>query len=78
MTRWIVLNRHLIHVVWFTVGSVGLAIMMIINIFLLQRLMQSDFSRTQSSSTNPIDTTENSKCGKKDVKNGHFVSNKAN
>lgn len=50
MTRWIVLNRHLLHVVWFTIGSVGLAIMMIINIFLLQRLLQSDFSKATSSS----------------------------
>jgi len=43
MTRWIVLNRHLIHVGWFSLGSFGLAAMMVINILLLQRLMQSDF-----------------------------------
>jgi len=43
MTRWIVLNRHQVHVGWFSLGSVGLAAMMIINILLLQRLLQSDF-----------------------------------
>lgn len=43
MTRWIVLNRHQVHVGWFSLGSAGLAVMMIINILLLQRLMQSDF-----------------------------------
>jgi len=43
MTRWLVLNRHLVHVGWFSLGSFGLAAMMLINIFLLQRLLQSDF-----------------------------------
>jgi hypothetical protein len=43
MTRWLVLNRHLVHVGWFSLGSFGLAAMMVINILLLQRLLQSDF-----------------------------------
>lgn len=45
MTRWIVLNRGLLHVGWFSLGSFGLAAMMIINIFLLQRLLQADFNK---------------------------------
>ena len=58
MTRWIVLNRHLISLGWFTVGSIGLAIMMIINIFLLKRLLESDFKTTSVVSGN---TRENEK-----------------
>lgn len=55
MTRWIVLNRHLVHVGWFSLGSFGLAAMMVINILLLQRLLQSDFrnhSKQASSTSN--------------------------
>lgn len=52
MTRWIVLNRKLVHVGWFTVGSVGLAIMLVINILLLQRLLQADFANSKKSNTN--------------------------
>lgn len=60
MTRWIVINRHLIHIVWFSIGSTGLAIMMVINIFLLQRLLQSDFSsKSSSSSTKPVESVNN-------------------
>lgn len=58
MTRWIVLNRKLIHVGWFTIGSIGLAIMMVINILLLQRLLQADFANT-TSSKNEIKSTQN-------------------
>lgn len=46
MTRWIVLNRSRVHIGWFTLGSVGLAAMMIINILLLKRLLQADFTNT--------------------------------
>ena len=49
MTRWIVLNRHLVHLFWFSLGSFGLAVMMVINIFLLQRLLQSDFVKNKPS-----------------------------
>lgn len=47
MTRWIVLNRTRVHVGWFSLGSLGLAAMMIINILLLQRLLQADFKKDQ-------------------------------
>ena len=52
MTRWIVLNRTRVHVGWFTLGSVGLAAMMIINILLLKRLVQADFTRRENNSCN--------------------------
>lgn len=48
MTRWIVINRKLIETHWFTVGSCGLAAMLIINIFLLQRLIQADFQNNNN------------------------------
>ena len=64
MTRWIVLNRHLVHIVWFTVGSTGLAIMMVINIFLLQRLIQTDFIKSSSSSSNGISNGTSNGSGK--------------
>jgi hypothetical protein len=43
MIRWIVINRKLIETIWFTIGSCGLAAMIVINILLLQRLIQADF-----------------------------------
>lgn len=52
MTRWLVLNKHLVNVGWFTLGSIGLAAMMIINIFLLQRLLQADFRHNQKQLNN--------------------------
>lgn len=60
MTRWILLNRKLISVGWFYTGSVGLAIMMVINILLLQRLIQADFSiKTSSPATTSKQQKEN-------------------
>ncbi|XP_019616729.1 PREDICTED: TLC domain-containing protein 2-like [Branchiostoma belcheri] len=43
MTRWIVINRDAVPIIPFTLGSVGLAIMTIINVFLFFRLLRSDF-----------------------------------
>ncbi|ESO84684.1 hypothetical protein LOTGIDRAFT_74365, partial [Lottia gigantea] len=43
MTRWIVINRHLIPLVFYSVGSIGLAIITVMNIVLLYRLFRSDF-----------------------------------
>jgi len=40
-----VLNRSAVHVGWFSLGSFGLASMMVINILLLQRLLQADFTK---------------------------------
>ena len=59
MTRWIVLNRHLVHVGWFSLGSVGLAAMMIINILLLQRLLQSDFRNHSKHHQSSASSTHN-------------------
>lgn len=44
MTRWIVLNRNNVDLVYFTAGSIGLAIMLPINIYLLKRLINVDFT----------------------------------
>uniref|UniRef100_A0A3B3RRW2 TLC domain containing 2 n=1 Tax=Paramormyrops kingsleyae TaxID=1676925 RepID=A0A3B3RRW2_9TELE len=43
MTRWLVLNRSLIPLLIYTVGSVGMAIMTAMNIVLFYRLLRSDF-----------------------------------
>jgi hypothetical protein len=48
MIRWIVINRKLIETIWFTIGSFGLAAMLLINIFLLQRLIQADYQNKNS------------------------------
>lgn len=52
MTRWIVLNRSVLHVGWFSLGSFGLASMMVINILLLQRLLQADFTKDHNLKNN--------------------------
>ncbi|XP_050984558.1 TLC domain-containing protein 2 [Labeo rohita] len=46
MTRWLVLNRDLIPLISYTIGSVGLAIMTVMNIVLFYRLMRSDFMKS--------------------------------
>ncbi|XP_069471506.1 TLC domain-containing protein 2 [Ambystoma mexicanum] len=46
MTRWLVLNRDNIPLLTYTVGSVGLAIMTVMNIVLFYRLLRSDFLKT--------------------------------
>ncbi len=64
MTRWIVLNRSAVHVGWFSLGSFGLASMMVINILLLQRLLQADFNKdhtlTNNSKVESVKTNETS------------------
>jgi len=44
MTRWITLNRDLIPLPFFTIGSIGLAIITVMNIILFCRIMLVDFS----------------------------------
>ncbi|KAG9265197.1 TLC domain-containing protein 2 [Astyanax mexicanus] len=46
MTRWLVLNRDLIPLLSYTVGSVGLAIMTVMNIVLFYRLLRTDFLKS--------------------------------
>lgn len=44
MTRWITLHRDEIPLSFFTVGSIGLAVMVIMNIILFCRILSVDFS----------------------------------
>ncbi|KAE8622569.1 hypothetical protein XENTR_v10005292 [Xenopus tropicalis] len=46
MTRWLVLNRDNIPLVIYTIGSVGMAIMTVMNIILFCRLLRSDFLKS--------------------------------
>lgn len=43
MTRWLVLNRDNVPLFSYTVGSVGMAIMTLMNIVLFCRLLRTDF-----------------------------------
>ncbi|GFS12976.1 TLC domain-containing protein 2 [Elysia marginata] len=43
MTRWIVINRDAVPLVFYSMGSVGLAVMVVMNIILFYRLLRSDF-----------------------------------
>lgn len=45
MTRWIVINKDLLPLAFYTIGSIGLATLTVINIILFYRLLQSDFLR---------------------------------
>ena len=42
MTRWLLLNRLRIDLIWVSIGSFGLLVMFVINVLLLNRLVQSD------------------------------------
>ncbi|KAM4797448.1 TLC domain-containing protein 2 [Rhinophrynus dorsalis] len=46
MTRWLVLNRDNIPLLTYTIGSVGMAIMTVMNIVLFYRLLRSDFLKS--------------------------------
>ncbi|OCT91519.1 TLC domain-containing protein 2 [Xenopus laevis] len=46
MTRWLVLNRDNIPLLIYTIGSVGMAIMTVMNIILFYRLLHSDFLKS--------------------------------
>ncbi|KAM3932859.1 TLC domain-containing protein 2 [Leptodactylus fuscus] len=46
MTRWLVLNRDNIPLLTYTVGSVSMAIMTVMNIVLFYRLLRSDFLKS--------------------------------
>ncbi|CAL1527275.1 unnamed protein product [Lymnaea stagnalis] len=43
MTRWLVINKDALPLVFYTLGSVGLAVMVAMNIILFYRLLRSDF-----------------------------------
>ncbi|XP_052224242.1 TLC domain-containing protein 2-like isoform X2 [Dreissena polymorpha] len=49
MTRWIVINKDLVPLPFYTVGSLGLATMTVMNIILFYRLLKSDFLRQKES-----------------------------
>ena len=59
MIRWIVINRTLVETIWFTIGSCGLAAMIVINILLLQRLIQADYMNKDKNTTSTTTTTKN-------------------
>ncbi|XP_067864315.1 TLC domain-containing protein 2 [Heptranchias perlo] len=46
MTRWLVLNRNNVPLVSYSIGSVGMAIMTLMNIVLFYRLLRSDFLKS--------------------------------
>uniref|UniRef100_A0A8B9IQS5 TLC domain-containing protein n=2 Tax=Anser cygnoides TaxID=8845 RepID=A0A8B9IQS5_ANSCY len=46
MTRWLLLNRQHVPLATYTVGIVGMAIMMPMNIILFYRLLRSDFFKS--------------------------------
>ncbi|XP_043910292.1 TLC domain-containing protein 2 [Protopterus annectens] len=46
MTRWLVLNRDNVPLITYTIGSVGMAIMTVMNIILFLRLLRSDFLKS--------------------------------
>lgn len=48
MTRWLVLNRDMVPLLAYTLGSVGMAIMTAMNIVLFYRLLRSDFLKSSS------------------------------
>nr|KAI8738054.1 TLC domain-containing protein 2-like [Biomphalaria glabrata] len=43
MTRWLVINKDSVPLLFYTLGSVGLAVMVAMNIILFYRLLRSDF-----------------------------------
>lgn len=45
MTRWIVINKDLVPLPFYTLGSLGLATLTVMNIILFYRLLRSDFLR---------------------------------
>ncbi|KAL4223232.1 TLC domain-containing protein 2 [Mactra antiquata] len=51
MTRWIVINKDLVPLAFYTLGSVGLAVMTVMNIILFYRLLNSDFLRKKESTS---------------------------
>ncbi|XP_034557282.1 TLC domain-containing protein 2 [Notolabrus celidotus] len=48
MTRWLVLNRDKVPLMAYTLGSVGMAIMVAMNIVLFYRLLRSDFLKSST------------------------------
>jgi len=52
MTRWLFLNKDLIPLPFFTVGSIGLAVITAMNIVLFYRLLKTDFFRSMPTEMN--------------------------
>lgn len=49
MTRWIVINKDLVPLLFYSIGSIGLATITVMNIVLFCRLLHSDFLRKKES-----------------------------
>ncbi|XP_067934432.1 TLC domain-containing protein 2-like [Watersipora subatra] len=55
MTRWLFLNKDLVPLVFFTIGSIGLAVVTLMTIVLFYRLLKSDFKRSTALPTDKSD-----------------------
>ncbi|XP_014670793.1 PREDICTED: TLC domain-containing protein 2-like [Priapulus caudatus] len=51
MTRWLVVNRDRIPLPFYTIGSISMAVMVVMNIVLFYRVHQRDFRRRRKTST---------------------------
>lgn len=49
MSRWLLINKDLVPLVFYSIGSVGLAVMTVMNIILFYRLLRSDFIKKNES-----------------------------
>ena len=49
MSRWLLINKDFVPLVFYTIGSVGLAVMTVMNIILFYRLLRSDFIKKNES-----------------------------
>ncbi|VDI47555.1 Hypothetical predicted protein, partial [Mytilus galloprovincialis] len=49
MSRWLLINKDLVPLIFYSIGSVGLAVMTVMNIILFYRLLQSDFIKKNES-----------------------------
>ncbi|CAL4071729.1 unnamed protein product [Meganyctiphanes norvegica] len=54
MTRWLVINRDHVNLPTFTLGSVGLAIVMVMNIVLFFRICYADFTQKNQKDINKM------------------------
>ncbi|KAH9487582.1 TLC domain-containing protein 2 [Bulinus truncatus] len=51
MTRWLVINKNSVPLLFYTVGSIGLAVMVAMNIVLFYRLLHSDLKALKGKDT---------------------------
>jgi len=56
MTRWLVINRNNISLGYYTIGSIGMAIITLMNIVLFYRIIYSDFVKSVSKNKDHVNT----------------------